>query len=348
MARPDRQRRFINSEARISELEEPEATVALANLRGNPMGGYASAYETLPDYMRPRHNEPGYFENLRRFTEEVRSGNAELSGVQLDVLKQAGINYTPSLAVKASQGRNVPIPQDYSSRHYLSQGDFPYLAEIGDLAARPFPSQEDRGAVEGILKGYSQKIEGVFGAKPKRLNTRDIQERKLTPEQIKQIKKENSVYNKKLKDDKDKLSIEIRERIDKEGIHKQPSYPLPKDISSFRGAGSSEGRDINLNRRSKQIPLEPEYTGSSDPKVRREGQARAETERVNRDISMKRIEEHQKRRNPTPEQAKQNIEDIRTVRTQRETDIKRSYLKTTMLKEKFPTGTFPKTIPDQE
>lgn len=284
----------IDKKSRIEKLQEPEAINELIDLKNNPMAGYAAAYESLPDYMRPRHNEPGYFENIRKFQQEVESGTAELTGAQIDILRESGIPYQPSVAVKAAQGRDIPIPEDLPgksfapSRHYLSTADLPELKHLPDLANRPFRSKEDRETVKNLIETkYRTKI-AELGSSRK---------------------------------DKTALQKEINKEIAREGItHRQPSEPLPEKVKPYR--------------KSKQVPVDPEYTGYRDPNVRKTGYNLAQQEKKVRDEAIGRIKEHQKRMRPTGQQVEQNRNDLHTVRKQREIDKARTYMQEKLASER--------------
>ena len=169
----ERENYYLDSEEIFNSLEEPQAVRTLASLKQHqPDSGFASAYETIPDYMRPRHNEPGYFENLKKFTDEVKNGSADLTGIQKDILRESGIAYNTSV-----RGQKLAIAEDPKfSKRFLTSEDNPNLSKLGNLLNRPF-DDEDIVKARSVISEFKPEIDRLF-EKRKGRPTREIKQQR--------------------------------------------------------------------------------------------------------------------------------------------------------------------------
>jgi hypothetical protein len=157
---------------RFDDLDEPEATSQLSRMGARDSAyGYASAFEALPTFMRPRASETSYTENLKRFTDEVQGGSAELTGLQEDILRHSNIPYNRGMRGGAL---SIPHEEGTASGRFIKESEFRYLKHAGSVAITSFKTQEAKERAIEILNSSKGDFERLYNDAPKGRPTKDL------------------------------------------------------------------------------------------------------------------------------------------------------------------------------
>lgn len=108
---------------------------------------YTDAYLELPEYMRSRPSEPGFKEELKRFTEDVNKGTADLNGRQVAILKNNNIKLD-----LGERGKTTPLYTERYRQFQVRTKDKNIEKEFGD---KVFRSKDELEAFNNKLEDFT-------------------------------------------------------------------------------------------------------------------------------------------------------------------------------------------------